>query len=62
MFASQNSSLGFECGFDEEQLSHFQGHVSNTRRSFMPQFNNSEPTSKTRLHHRETYGEGVVAN
>jgi hypothetical protein len=61
-FASQNSSLGFEYGFDEEQLSHCQGRVSSTRRSLMPQFNNSEPTSEARLHHRETYGEGVVAN
>ncbi len=60
--ASQNSSLGFEYGFDEEQLSHSQGHVSSTRRSLMPQFNNSEPTSGARLHHQETYGEGVVAN
>ncbi|CAK9238588.1 unnamed protein product [Sphagnum troendelagicum] len=60
--ASQNSSLGFEYGFDEEQLSHSQGRVSSTRRSLMPQFNNSEPTSGARLHHRETYGEGVVAN
>ncbi|CAK9237622.1 unnamed protein product [Sphagnum troendelagicum] len=60
--ASQNSSLGFEYGLDEEQLSHSQGRVSSTRRSLMPQFNNSEPTSGARLHHRETYGEGVVAS